>query len=73
MAKQVSKPKEAPESGVEKGKRTRISQADVPAYSLDDALRVASAIADNYASKPVKPLEVAVAMNLAPNSRLRTY
>ena len=46
----------------------RISQSDVPAFSLDEALRVAIAIADNYASKPTKPLEVAAAMNLAPNS-----
>jgi hypothetical protein len=51
-----------------KAKRTRVSQSDVPAYSLADALRVASAIADNYASSPTKPLEVAAAMNLAPNS-----
>jgi predicted nucleotide-binding protein len=49
-------------------KRVRVSQSDVPAYSLDDALRVAAAIADNYASAPTKPLEVAAAMNLAPNS-----
>ncbi len=49
-------------------KRVRVSQADVPAYSLGDALRVATAIADNYASAPTKPLEVAAAMNLAPNS-----
>jgi hypothetical protein len=40
----------------------------VPAYSLNEALRVAAAICDNYASKPTKPLEVAAAMNLAPNS-----
>jgi predicted nucleotide-binding protein len=51
-----------------KAKRVRVSQADVPAHSLADAIRVASAIADNYASSPTKPLEVAAAMNLAPNS-----
>ena len=49
-------------------KRVKVSQSDVPAYSLDEAMRVASAIADNYASAPTKPLEVAAAMNLAPNS-----
>lgn len=49
-------------------KRVRVSQLEVPAYSLDDALRVASALADNYASAPTKPLEVAAAMNLAPGS-----
>jgi hypothetical protein len=51
-----------------KVKRVQVSQADVPAYALDDALRVAVAIADNYASNPTKPLEVAAAMNLAPAS-----
>src|SRR5690606_38607380 len=51
-----------------KAKQVRISQSDVPAYSLEEALRVASAIADNYAGEPTKPLEVAAAMNLAPAS-----
>lgn len=63
MAKEATQAKE-----VEKAKRVRVSQTDVPAYSLEDALRVASAIADNYASSPTKPLEVAAAMNLAPSS-----
>lgn len=65
MAKAASDATPAPEV---KTKRVRVSQSDVPAYSLDDALRVAFAISENYASKPAKPLEVAVAMNLAPNS-----
>ena len=55
-------------TGEAKTKRVRVSQSDVPAYSLDDALRVATAIAENYASAPTKPLEVAVVMNLAPGS-----
>lgn len=49
-------------------KRTRISQGEVPAYPLEQALRVAQAIADNYASKPAKPLEVAAAMDMSPSS-----
>lgn len=49
-------------------KRTRISQGEVPAYPLDQALRVAQALADNYASKPAKPLEVAAAMDMSPSS-----
>lgn len=52
----------------ESGKRTRISQTDVPAYSLEHALRVPIAISENYASKPTKPLDVAAAMNLLPGS-----
>lgn len=49
-------------------KRTRISQSDVPAYPLEQAVRVAQAIADNYASQPAKPLEVAAAMEMSPSS-----
>src|SRR3989344_1080922 len=49
-------------------KRARISQADIPAYSVVQALRVAKAIFDNYGKDPAKPLWVAQAMNLSPNS-----
>src|SRR4051812_16357821 len=51
-------------------KRTKVMQTDVPAYSLDDALRVAQAISENYAFKPTAPLEVAAALNLTPSSSL---
>ena len=51
-----------------KGTKTRVSQTDVPAYSLEHALRIPTAIADNYASKPSRPLEVAAAMNVSPTS-----
>jgi hypothetical protein len=49
-------------------KRGRISQADIPAYSVVKALRVARAIFDNYGKDPVKPLRVAQAMKVAPTS-----
>jgi len=45
-----------------------LSQSDVPAYSLDDALRVPKAIADNYAFGDTSPLKVAQALNMAPSS-----
>lgn len=48
--------------------RSRLSQEDVPGYSLDQALRVARAIAENYAYKPTRPLNVAGAMGMSPNS-----
>lgn len=57
-----------PNNSAPKTRRTQVKQSDVPAHSLEDALRVPSAIADNYASEPTKPLEVAAAMNLAPGS-----
>ena len=47
-------------------KRIQVSQADIPAYSLEEAMRVPKAIVDNYNSKPVSPLKVAAAMNLGP-------
>ena len=52
------------------GSREYISQADVPAYSLAKALRVATAINDNYGGKPARPLQVATAMNVQPTTGL---
>ncbi len=51
-----------------KTKQTRIRQTDVPAYSLEQALRVPEAIHENYGGDPTKPLNVAQAMNLTPSS-----
>lgn len=48
--------------------RTRLKQADVPGYSLEQALRIPRAIHDNYAGKPTTPLRVASAMNVQPGS-----
>src|SRR2546430_1510877 len=48
--------------------RKYVSQADVPAYSLGDALRVASAISENFGKAPTRPLRVAQAMNVSPQS-----
>src|SRR5436309_1519296 len=48
--------------------RSQISQSDVPAYPLAEAVRVPRAIGDNYGYKPTKPLNVAAAMNVQPNS-----
>jgi predicted nucleotide-binding protein len=48
--------------------RSYVSQADVPAGSLEKALRVPRAIADNYGYKPTSPLQVAVALDVQPSS-----
>jgi hypothetical protein len=48
--------------------RSRLSQEDVPGSSLDQALRVARAIAENYAYKPTRPMNVAGAMGMSPSS-----
>jgi len=55
-----------------RGKRSYLSQTDVPGCVLDDALRVPRAIAENYAAKPASPLNVAAALEMQPNAgRLR--
>lgn len=43
-------------------------QADVPAYSLDEALRVPKVIHDEYAGDATSPLRVAKALGLTPSS-----
>jgi predicted nucleotide-binding protein len=48
--------------------RSYVSQADVPAMSLDKALKVPSAIGDNYGYKPTPPLQVAMALEIQPSS-----
>jgi predicted nucleotide-binding protein len=52
----------------EKERASRVNQADVPRYGLDEALRIASAIIDNYAGVPTPPLRVAKAINASPTS-----
>jgi hypothetical protein len=51
-----------------KKRRPRLMQEDVPSYSLEQALRVPRAIAENYAYKPTRPLHVAGAMKMSPTA-----
>ncbi|MCY4599610.1 MAG: nucleotide-binding protein, partial [Acidobacteria bacterium] len=51
-----------------KQRRPRIKQTDAPSVGLAQALRIPQAIADNYASKPTKPLHVAAALKMQPTS-----
>jgi hypothetical protein len=55
-------------SGNGKERRSRVSQGDVPAYSLDEALSIAKAIGENYAFKAIKPLHLAAALSISPTS-----
>lgn len=48
--------------------RSYVSQTDVPAGSLEKALRVPKTIADNYGYKPTSPLQVAIALDMQPSS-----
>src|SRR5690606_27657584 len=49
-------------------KKTRLSQTDVPGYSLEQALRIARTLHESYAAKETSPLRVASAMNVQPGS-----
>ena len=67
----MAKKKAAKKKAAEKSKkRSYLSQSDVPATGLDQALRICRTLAENYASEPTPPLQVAAALNLAPTSRL---
>src|SRR3989454_8884690 len=57
-------PKKAPP----KPTRKNLSQQDVPSYSIEKALRVARAIADNYGFKPSSPIQIARALGVQPTS-----
>jgi len=59
MAKSTTK------SGAQ-AKRPYVKQTDVPAASLDDALRVPQAIFDHYAGKAATPMQLAKALDVAP-------
>lgn len=64
----ASKKQAAEDPSVEKTRRARLSQADVPAHSLEDAVRVAQALRDEYAMQPAGPIEVAHALGIKPTS-----
>jgi hypothetical protein len=49
-------------------KRKYLSQGDVPSCSLDKALEIAKAIADNYGYGPATPVQVAAALEVQPSS-----
>ncbi|HEX8751960.1 MAG TPA: TIR domain-containing protein [Solirubrobacterales bacterium] len=49
-------------------RRTYVSQTDVPRHTIDEALRVGRAIAENYGKQPTRPLAVAKAMGMQPTS-----
>lgn len=49
-----------------KPKRKFLSQKDVPAHSLEDALKVPQAIFENYAGDPTEPIDVAEVLGQAP-------
>ncbi len=72
--RRTAKAKVAKPDPAKKGRKTYVSQADVPRYPISEALRVAKAIADEYGKQPTRPLDVAAAMGLAPTtSRFKMF
>ena len=63
MAEEDTKPKKE-----RKKKRSYLSQTDVPSHPLSQAMRIPRALADHYAFRPATPLDVAAALDMAPNS-----
>jgi hypothetical protein len=56
-----------PDAGAAKAqRRARLKQSDVPAYTLDQALRVPEALRDQYGKQPTRPLMVAKALDMSP-------
>jgi predicted nucleotide-binding protein len=49
-----------------KEKRIYLSQEDVPAFSLEEALRIPRIIFENFGKQPPAPIQVASALKLAP-------
>jgi len=67
-AKAVKPAKTETVQEAKKSNRGRISQSDVPSYSLEQAMRIVRTIHENYADRPTAPLRVASAMNVQPSS-----
>jgi predicted nucleotide-binding protein len=62
--------KKPPSAAVEKTRSNRsyLSQEDIPAYDLNEAVLVAKALLQEYGGHPATPLDVAAAMDLTPTS-----
>jgi predicted nucleotide-binding protein len=59
-------PSTTPDQPSEVRRRARLSQADVPSYSITEALRVPNTLRDEYGKQPTRPLMVAAALNMSP-------
>lgn len=57
-----------PSGNVAEKTRSYLSQEDIPAYDLDEAILVAKALLQEYGGHAATPLDVAAAMDLTPTS-----
>ena len=67
MAKKRSTTATSPAKNSSK-RRKRLSQSDVPAYSLQQALRVCNNLVQNHDGDAISPLQLAQDLNVAPTS-----
>ena len=49
-------------------KRAKVSQAEFPNITLENAMRIAQAVWDNFAGKGAAPHDIAIALGLSPTS-----
>lgn len=64
---------EAKQLDKSQAKSKRLSQSEVPSVSVEEALRVATALHQELGNGPARPLDVAIAMSIEPTSgRFRT-
>ena len=69
MARSPKKTAASTEPQPSVAKRRYLSQSDVPLHSIDDALRIVTAISDEYGKQPTRPMDVARALDILPTSR----
>lgn len=65
MAKKTTNDKDKVETTQ---KRAYISQSDIPNFSLEESLKIAQTLYDNFGSKGAAPHQVAIALGISPTS-----
>jgi len=70
MAKKKSATEPAKEQKPRSGKRSYVSQADLPKNTLSESLRLAQSLWDDFAGKEAQPHQLAMSVDLSPTSSL---
>jgi predicted nucleotide-binding protein len=60
--------KQKNENVLQQQKRIKISQSDIPRYNLEDAIKLAQKLYDEFAGKSAPPHQLAMAIELSPTS-----
>lgn len=70
MAKKKAARRRSTENHVQSSKRAYISQSDLPKRTLNDSLRLAQSLWDDFAGKDAQPHQLAMSVELSPTSSL---